>query len=394
MNSLAHGSVWARLARLCAAGLLVSLGCEKRDTALPPPPIEVTVAEVEQRSIPLILDFSGTLKAVKEIDVIPRVSGYIEKRYFEEGAFVEKGDPLYLIDPRPFKTALQAAQAELAKSRADARYLDVRAERYSALAAEQVAPLELRDEAVSKAAENRAQIKLDIANLETAKLDLGYTKINAPFAGRIQQTRINEGELVTAHETVLTELVQIQPIYALFSVSRTQMFRIQQNNATGMSSERESQYVAELILPDRKPYANTGTVDFLSAQIDPTTDTLQARAVFENTIDGTDNMTLIPGQYVPIRLYVGIEPDAILVPEVAVMETQVGRHVYVVNTQNEVVQKTVDVERAYDEHYVVKSGSVTAGDRVVIHGMQKVKPGDTVKPSTPGDGDGSTEVDG
>ena len=383
----------------CSSGLH-RLQEEQRHSAAPPP-TEVTVAEVQQRPIPLIFDFSGTLKAVKRVEIIPRVSGYIEARYFEEGAFVEEGDPLYLIDPRPFKAALRAAQAQLAKSRADAKYLDVRAARYTALAEEQVASLELRDEAVSKASENRAQIKLDIANVETAKLNLGYTKISAPFAGRIQQTQINEGELVTAQETVLTELVQIQPIYAIFSVSRAQMFQIQQRDATGMASEDEGQYVAQIILPNRKPYEKTGKVDFLSAQIDPTTDMLQARAVFENTIDDTDNMALIPGQYVPVRLNVGTQPDAILVPEIAVMETQVGRHVFVVNAQNEVVEKMVDVERAYEDHYVVRSGGVKGGDRVIIHGAQKVRPGATVKPIVAGTdadagtgSDASTDVDG
>ncbi|MEM8608273.1 MAG: efflux RND transporter periplasmic adaptor subunit [Myxococcota bacterium] len=384
MNSSNRLRSQAALQSLLLAALLGSLGlgCKKKSETPTAPPTEVTVAEVEQRTIPMIFDFSGTLKAVRRIEIIPRVSGYVEERYFDEGSFVEEGDLLYLIDPRPFEAALQAAKAQLGKSRADARYLDVRARRYTTLAEEQVASLELRDEAVSKAAENRAQIKLDVANVETAKLNLGYTKIQAPFAGRMQQTNINEGELVTAQETALTELVQIDPIYAIFSLSRTQMFQIQQRNPTGMASNTEGQYAAEIMLPNRKPYDKTGTVDFLSAQIDPTTDMITARAVFDNTIDDTDNMTLIPGQYVPVRLNVGQQSDAILVPEVAVMETQVGGHVFVVDAENKVSQKMVEVERAYDNHYVVRPGTLKAGDRVITQGALKVKPGDTVKPVT------------
>ena len=357
---------------------VVVVGCHREEDAAPPP-TEVVVTEVKQESIPIILNLNGTLRAVKAIDIIPRVSGYIEERYFEEGAFVKEGDPLYLIDPRPYKAALAGYRAQLAKSRADLRFLDIRAKRYTALADAQVASLEQRDEAVSQAAEMRAQIQLDLANIENAKLDLGYTLIKAPFDGRIQQTQINKGQLVTAQQTILTQLVQIDPMYAIFSLSRAEMFHIQERNVGGIASQDVAQFKAQIVLPNGEIYPREGVLDFLGTQIDPTTDMLEARAVFPNVIDETDNMVLIPGQYVPVRMIVGQQADAIVVPEQTVMQTQAGRHVFVVNAQNEVEERKVEIDRAYRGDYVIASG-LRPSERVILRGLQKVKPKAKVKP--------------
>ena len=208
--------------------IFLMAGCKSKskEPVAPPPPV-VKVAKVAKQKIPIIMQFNGTLKSVKKVDIIPRVSGYIEKRYFKEGTFVKEGDPLYLIDPRPFKANLDGDLAQLKSDQAHLSYWKTEVGRYKRLAAQGAASQEKKEGTVTKLRETRAAIDKDKADIENSRLQLSFTNIKAPFSGRIQQTQIDEGNLVQKQRDVLTTLVQMDPIYVVFNISRNQAYDIQ-----------------------------------------------------------------------------------------------------------------------------------------------------------------------
>lgn len=365
--------------------LLMTAACDRKPpgaSAKPPPPL-VRLAEVQQEAIPLFMDFSGTVQAVKSVDIIPRVSGYIEKRFFTEGRHVDEGAQLYLIDPRPFQATLDNYKAALKRNEAQLVFWKKEAARYTRLAKQGAGSVEKQQEAVAKRDETIAAIEQDKANIASAQLNLSFTSITAPFAGRIQNTRINAGQLVTAQKDVLTTLVQLDPIYVVFNVSRRQVYEVQELSFQGVVKPVPDKGLkTQVFMPDGKLYEHEGEVDFWSAQIDPTTDSLTARAIFPNPFKTDVDVHLIPGQYVPLRLILGVEPDAILIPEAALVQTQVGSHVFVVDKDNKVEQRPVEVSRSYDERWVITKG-LAKGERVIVDGVQKVRPGIIVRTEPP-----------
>jgi len=384
--------VW-RLAMGLTVGvvLLGFAGCDRKPTkaaAKPPPPL-VKVAQVKQEAIPIFMDFSGTVNAVKSVDIIPRVSGYIEKRYFSEGTHLEKGAQLYLIDPRPFQARLDNDKAALKRSQATLTFWTEEVGRYTRLVKSGAGSVEKKQEAIERRDETRADIEQNKAKIENAQLQVGFTNITAPFRGRVQNTRINAGQLVTAQKDVLTTLVQLDPIYVVFNMSRRQVHEVQQLSLEGLAKSIPGKgFRTQVFLPNGKVYEHEGVVDFISAQIDPSTDTLMARAIFPNPFKRDADIQLIPGQYIPIRLILGEQPDAILIPEPALVQTQIGSHVFVIDKDNKVEQRKVDVSHSYDQQWVIKKG-LQKGERVVVEGVQKVRPGKTVKIAVTGERGGA-----
>jgi len=353
--------------------LLASCGDKpKQKLELPPP--DVRVAEVIQQKVPIVMTFSGTVKSVKTVDIIPRVSGYIEARYFEEGTVVEEGAPLYLIDPRPYQATLDAEQAQLKEHEASAVFWKSEERRYTKLAKAGAGSVEDKEKAIAKRAEVLANIEEDKANIESAELNLGFTSITAPFTGRIQETRINVGQLVHEQQDVLTTLKQIDPVYAIFNVSRRQVDRIQRLRREGLAFEFWRDFIVEVKLADGSVYTKPGKMNYISAQINPTTDTLEFRAEFPNPFEKLAQIALVPGQYVPVILTVGEDPNTLLVPGPALVESQVGTQVYVVNKDNKVESRTVEVGQAYKQQWIIKKG-LKKGERVIYDGLQKVRPG-------------------
>lgn len=376
------GFVWRPVAAVAALhALLMATGCERKppEAAAKLPPPLVKLAEVRQEAIPIFMDFSGTVQAVKSVDIIPRVSGYIEKRYFTEGTHVDAAAPLYLIDPRPFQATLDNYKAALKRNQAQLGFYTEEAARYTRLAKQGAGSVEKQQEATARRDETRAAIEQDKANIAQAQLELSFTNITAPFKGRIQNTEINAGQLVTAQKDVLTTLVQLDPIYVVFNVSRRQVYDVQQMSAEGFVKAIPGKgFKTQVFMPNGKPYEHEGEVDFWSAQIDPSTDTLTGRAIFPNPFKRDIDLHLIPGQYVPLRLILGEQPDAILIPESALVQTQVGTHVFVVDKDNKVEQRPVEVSRSYDQQWVITKG-LEKGERVIAEGVQKVRPGIAVR---------------
>lgn len=333
--------------------LLLLTGCCDKPKAPAPPPPGVQVAEVIQEKVPITDEFSGTLTAAKTVEIIPRVSGYIKKRYFKEGGFIKKGDPLYLIDPRPFKATLDSYKAMLQRDKALLAFYKSEADRYTKLAAKGAASKEKKDATIAKLKEITTNIAGDKANIENAELDLSFTRITAPFSGRIQTSRFKEGQLVTQYQDILTTLIQTDPIHVIFFIPRSRIFTMQ------MKGHQEgvvpiSEMSATLILPDGSEYKHKGKLDYTSFQIDPATDSMMVRAVFPNAESGKDgNFNLIPGQYAPIRILMGEETGALLIPERALIEDEKGRHVYIVNRDNKVEDRAVEIGASYQNQWLI-----------------------------------------
>jgi membrane fusion protein (multidrug efflux system) len=369
---------WFWLAAIIGFLLLMS-GCGKdQEKAAAPPPVPVTVVEVKQAEVPIVMEFSGTIQAIRTVDIIPRVSGYIDKRFFEEGTFIKKDDPLYLIDPRPYKAKVDAGRAQVRLDEANQAFWRAEAVRYQKAAKSGAVSREKVDEALTQRSKAVATVAKGKADLENMLLDLSFTNITAPFDGRVQETRINIGNLVEQQKDVLTTLVQMDPIYVVFNISRARVYEIQLMKREGklfpVSGMR-----AEVTLPDGSQYPQQGTINFISYQIDPTTDSVLVRAVFPNQfVEQIGDFDLIPGQYAPVKLILGDEPDALLIPQPALVESQIGQQVFVVGADNKVSVRTVEVGRGYQDQWVVRKG-LKKGEKVIVDGTQKVKPGVVVK---------------
>jgi len=369
-------------ASVCIAFLVMATvsGCNSKPATKPtPPPPQVTVAEVTQATVPIIYPFSGTVQAVKYIDIIPRVTGYITERNFVEGSLVKKDQLLYVIDPRPFQAALDSAQADLTRSEAQLTLWTGEVKRYTDLAKQGAGSEQQKEEAVAKEAETKANIEQNKANIETAKLNLEYTKLTAPFAGRIQNTKRNIGQLVDAESTVLTSLVQIDPIYVEFKVTRNELFDMQSVTSGQLTGKKVdiSNIKFKVLLPNGKEYAHEGTLDYMSSEINPATDTLMVRGIISNPEDKSNSESLISGQYVPVEVILGETPNSLLVPKAALVESQLGEQIYVVNASNQVEIRDVTVGTLFQEQYVITSG-LKLGEKVIVEGTQKVRAGTTV----------------
>jgi membrane fusion protein (multidrug efflux system) len=372
---------------LAALGLIVFLtvacdGKAKKQAVKPQPP-DVQVTAVVQGKVPIVMEFSGTIKAIKTVDIIPRVSGYIEKRYFDEGTFLKQGDPLYLIDPRPYKAQLDAYKAQLKLDQAGLVFWRKETKRYQSLVKQGAASKEKTEGTIAKRDEMLATVQKDKADIENAKLDLSFTNITAPFDGRIQQTRINVGNLVKQQRDVLTTVVQLDPVYVVFNISRSHVYEIQLLKRQGKLFETADMRI-EILLPDGSTYSRQGKIDFISFQINPTTDTVLVRGIIPNKKDqGVGDFDLIPGQYAPVRLILGQEPAALLIPQPALVESQIGKQVFVVNAENKVESRSVEVGRGYQDQWIIKKG-LKKGEKVIVEGTQKVRPGMVVnsKPYT------------
>jgi RND family efflux transporter MFP subunit len=351
-------------------------GCDgkaEKQPAKPAPP-DVQVAEVIQGKVPIVREFSGTIKAIKTVDIIPRVSGYIDERYFEEGTFVKKGDPLYLIDPRPYKAKLDAYKAQLRLDQAGLAFWQKETKRYESLAKQGAASKEKTEGTIAKRDELLATVAKDKADIENAKLDLSFTSITAPFDGRVQETKINVGNLVQQQRDVLTTLVQLDPVYVVFNISRSHVFEIQLLKRQGKLFEIADMRI-EIQLPDGSTYSQQGQVNFISFQINPATDTVLVRGIIANKKDqAVGDYDLIPGQYAPVRLILGEDPAALLIPQPALVESQIGRQVFVVNADNKVESRSVEIGRGYQGQWVIKKG-LKKGEKVIVEGTQKVRPG-------------------
>jgi len=355
-------------------------GCgKKKEEAVKPPPRTVVVAKAVAKKIPIVLQHSGTVKAIRSVDIIPRVTGVLEQRFFEEGSLVDNGTLLYLIDPRPFKARLNAANAQLKMHRAMLVFWKSEAARYRRLAKKGAASVEKMEGALARMKETMAAIDKDKADIALAKLELEYTRITAPFTGRVQQTNFHVGNLVRKDTDVLTSMVQMDPVQVVFSIGRKDVYGFQVLKSKGRLLPRDKMQV-RLVMPDGSIYSKVGKIDFVSSMINPSTDTVTVRSIFKNNRLKEADYLFIPGQYAKVLLTVGYNPHAILIPAESVIEDQTGTFVMVVGKGNKVERRKVVVGTTYKAYKVIRKG-LREGEIVVVKGVQKVKTGVEVKPT-------------
>jgi len=360
----------AAAASLAACG---SSGQVSQQAAAAPAP--VTVLRVEPQNVPLTRSFTGRLSAYREANVLARVSGVLLKRLYQEGSEVKAGQPLFEIDPAPYRAALDGAQAALAEAKANAANAHVTAQRDRELISSHLVSLSQLDTDEAAERSTAAAVKQAQANVETARINLGYTNVTSPIAGIAGEQQVTEGALVgQGTPTLLTTVDQLDPIYVNFDEPSTQIEEFSALEQAGrVSAATGSDAKVQLTLPDGTPYGLPGTLDFRGATIDPNTGTAALRGIIPNP-----DHSLLPGMFVNLTLTVAIAKHAFLVPQAALQrDAQGGAYLLTVGPDSTVAMARVETEGASGIDWIVSSGLV-AGDRVVVAGLQGAHPGGKV----------------
>jgi membrane fusion protein, multidrug efflux system len=353
-------------------------GCDGKPAAgsnAPPPP--VTVARPLQKTITEWDEYTGRFSAVASVEVRPRVSGFIDSVHFKDGQIVKQGDLLFVIDPRPYKLAVEqsTADVERAKAKLDLATLDV--ERAEPLVRNQTLTGREFDTRRSAQRDAAAQVTAAEATLNQAKLNLEWTEVRAPIAGRVSDKRVDAGNLISGGQvgaTLLTVIVSIDPIRFVFDGSENDFLHYQRlSQAGGRPSSRDTPNPVWVKLSDENDYKHQGRMDFVDNAVNPKTGTIRARAIFENK-DGL----LTPGLFGRLRLYGG-EHDALLVPDSAIASDQSRKIVFTVADDGTVGTKLVELGPIVEGLRVILSG-LAATDRIVIDGLQRARPGQKVTP--------------
>lgn len=359
-----------------AAGLNVLRCNTQQAPPRPQEPPEVAVVTMSPEPVELITELPGRVWPYLVAEVRPQVSGIIQKRLFEEGSDVQAGDVLYQIDPAPYEAAYSRAKAALAAAEANLPAVRARVERYKNALAERAVSRQDYDEAVAALEQAQATIELRKAEVESARIDLSYTPIKAPISGRIGKSSITVGALVTAHQPApLATIQQIDPIYVDVTQSTAEFLRLKRGLETGrLSKDDESQRKVRLRLEDGTPYPLEGTLQFRDVTVDPSTGSFILRIVFPNP-----EHLLLSGMFVWALVKEGVVENAILVPQQAVSRDHKGNPLaMIVDPEGKVQQRTLTADRAIGDKWLVSSG-LAPGDRVIVEGLQKVRPGMPVK---------------
>jgi len=367
-----HAAVIAAL--VLGSGFLLarnSVGGPSAATAAAAPAIPVDVATVGLRKITDWHEYSGRLEAVDRVEIRPLVSGTLVKVHFKDGAMVERGDPLFTIDPRPYQAAVDEAQARLAAATAKAAYTSADLARGQRLLAGNAIARRDFEEKRNASREAAAHVEAARAALQTARLDLEHTRIVAPIAGRVSRAEVTEGNIVSAGGAQpLTTVVSVARIYASFEMDEPTFLQTARGTAGGVPSE----VPVAMGLSNEPGYPRTGRLASLDNRLDPRSGTMRVRALFDNP-DGL----LRPGLYARIRVGAGPAHDAILLAEKAIGTDQAKRYVLLVDKTNKVVYREVTLGAGRNGQRIIESG-LSAGDRVVVGGLQRVRPGDLVAP--------------
>jgi RND family efflux transporter MFP subunit len=373
---------------LVAAGLIFAATRTKHGSGAPPSP-EVEVVQVEQKDVPIYGEWIGTLDGFTNADVRAQVSGYLMRQGYQEGAFVKQGQLLFEIDPRPFQAVLDQAKGQLAQAVANLAnakavqgrtQLDV--ERFTPLAKEQAASQQDLDNAVqnnlaAKATVQtaEAQIKTDEAAVETAKINLDFTRLIAPIDGIAGQAQLQVGALVNPSSGAVTAVSTVDPIKVYFTVSESEYLDWNKRFPTEITRNAADKSLRlQLILADGSTYPRDGTFYFADRQVNVGTGTIRIAGLFPNP-----GNILRPGGYGRVRTAVRVQKDALLVPQRAVSELQGAYQVAVVDGENKVSIRTVKVGDRVGSLWIIADG-LKPGERVVAEGVQKVQPGAQVKP--------------
>ncbi len=339
-----------------------------------PPPL-VTVITVPEEDVNPMVEYVGHVEALQTVDVPARVSGVLEQVYFKEGSDIRAGDLLYLIEPTPYQVKVAANQARVAKSQAILKKASQHLQRIQTVRS---GGIPITDIEVAEAIKEQARAELQEAQatLRLSEIELEYTRVAAPISGRIGATALTKGNLCGPTSGPLARIVQLDPIRILFSLSENDISAIKVAQADAANKLTNGIMKPRLKLLDGKLLNSFGRIDFVDNRVDPTTGTVAVRALFANP-----DAILLPGQYV--TLVAGMSRTRLMpvIPQTAILENRNGQYVWVVNEENQVEQRSVTTGATIGSAWIIETG-LTAGETVIIQGVQKVRPGQTVKTTT------------
>ncbi|UAJ11522.1 efflux RND transporter periplasmic adaptor subunit [Glacieibacterium megasporae] len=360
-----------------ALAMLAGCGKKKEDKGPPPTP-EAGYVVLRAETVPLFIELTGRTAAFETSDVRPQVAGLILARTFTEGSVVHAGQTLYKIDPSQYRAALAQAQANLSSAQANAAATKAKADRYKPLADMQAVAKQDYVDARGTADQAAASVSQNRAAVETAKINLGFTNIPAPITGRIGRSLVTTGGLVTVGQTTaLTTIQRLDPIFVDIQQSSADLLSLRRSLASG--GRAASSAAVRLELADGSEYAASGRVEFAEAVVDPNTGTVTLRARFPN-----HQGVLLPGMFVRARLSQQTAQNAILAPQTGISRDPKGNATaLVVGKDNKAVSRDVKLDRTVGDKWLVASG-LAAGDKLIVEGINRIKPGQAIKPVAAG----------
>jgi membrane fusion protein, multidrug efflux system len=329
--------------------------------------IPVPVVPVVKKTLPIYLEYPGRIESIRSIALQARVSGYIESQLAPDGADVKSGDLLYQIDPRDLHAALDQATAQAQRDQASLEYAKASFGRGEELVKSGFVTKDAYDQRASSMHQAEAALVLDHAAIEAAKLNLGYTEITAPFAGRLGRNQAAKGALVGPATGALNTLIELDPIYVAFNPSESDLADIATARAAGKVD-------AEISVAGKPDAIRKGELTFLDNTVDKATGTIAARVTIANP-----DFALLPGQYVRVRLHIGDDPDAFMAPQTALGSNQMGKFVYVVGAGDKAELRLLTLG-PIDGDFVSVTKGLTEGERVIVGNLQKIGPGSPIKP--------------
>jgi len=363
----------------CTAVALITLlsACgEKAATSNAPPPATVSVITVAPAAVTLNTELPGRTEASRIAQVRARTAGIVLQRVYKEGGEVKAGEVLFRIDPAQFQASYDSAQAAVAKAEANLAQADLKVKRYKPLIAAQAVSQQEYDDAVTAQKQAAADLATTKAARTTAGLTLGYATVTSPISGRVSRALVTEGALVGQGEaTPMATVQQLDPIYVTITQSSTEILKLQRALADGkLKRAGKDQVPVTLVTEDGQPYPQTGKLLFSDVSVDESTGSVSMRAEFPNP-----NRTLLPGMYVRARLEQGVSEAAITVPQQAIVRTNEGATVLIVGADNKVLSQPVTANANDGNNWIVSAG-LKGGERIVVEGFQKAKPGAVVNP--------------
>jgi membrane fusion protein (multidrug efflux system) len=362
---------------LAAVLLVASCGQQQHGGFHGFPPAQVTTLVLQPKSLPVTYEYVGQTLGSKEVEVRARVGGILEKRLYTEGGWVKAGQPMFLIDPKPLEAQVAAAEAEVARVHAQVTQAERELARLKPLAERRAVGQKEADDAQSNLDLARAAEKSAAAKLSEVRLSLGYTRVNAPLTGLSSRALKSEGSLVTANETLLTLIWQVDPIWVAFTISENEQLALNKAVAAGkLALPKDNAYDVTIKLADGSVFPRKGKINFADTRVNPTTGTYEMRAEIANA-DGA----LKPGQFARVQLKGAVRPNALAVPQVAVQDGAQGKFVYVTGKDKDgkdiaVVKPIVLgdwIELDGQNLWIVESG-LKPGDAVIVDGMARVQP--------------------